>query len=309
MHLLAWLWAAPLAIILVVGGICAARYTAPAEAPSRTWGLVPRLAPAFGRISGCILVLAAGTGMIIALVWPVGYGARNFDAQDHSVYNWVFERSQTHWLHSAMRLLTQMSNNRQTQVVAAISLSVLTVVWFFRRRGLLVLVPAVLIMTAYELEHQLQHTLKLLAHRTGPVPTDLGAFPSGGCARIISVYGLIIYLTLRVFGKTRSKTAVVAWTLLVAATFTEAFSRLYLGKHWISDIFGGLVFGAILLAVLIVATRMLDRPDRVDDAAAVSTGATLAEPVEPVARFAPTTDQGSADAPTGSTAGQAAATP
>jgi membrane-associated phospholipid phosphatase len=262
MNSLAWLWVAPMAVILVVGAIWAARFTPAAEGRSGRWGLEPRLAPAFGRISGCILVLAAGTGLSIALVWPLGYWARNFDAQDHNFYNWVFPRANAHWLHSAMRLLTEMSNNRQTQVVAAFFMVALTIVWFFHRRGLVVLAPAVLILTAYEIEHQIQHTLKLLAHRTGPVPAGLGSFPSGGCARLICVYGLILYLVLRRFNKTRSKIAIVGWTLLAAATYTEAYSRIYLGKHWISDVVGGLALGIVLLFVFIAAAQMLDRPDR-----------------------------------------------
>jgi membrane-associated phospholipid phosphatase len=294
MNLLVWLWVVPLAVILMGGALWAARFS-PASTgwlANRGWGLTPRLEPAFGRISGCILVLAAGAGMTIAIVWPVGFGARNFNANDHAVYNWVLPRANVHWLHSTMRLLTEMSNNRQTQVVAAFAMAVLTVVWLFHRRGLAVFAPAVLILAAYEIEHQLQHTLKFLAARKGPVPADLGAFPSGGCARLISVYGLIIYLVLRRFGKTRSKIAVVAWTLLAGAAYTEGYSRLYLGKHWISDIFGGLVLGVVLLAVFIAATKMLDRPGRNEqEASDVSTHATFAGVSEPADRFAtPTAD-------------------
>jgi len=289
MSLLAWLWVAPLAVILVGGALWASRFS-PASThrfADRGWGLTPRLQPVFGRISGCILVLAAGAGMTVAIVWPVGYWARNFKTQDHKVYNWVFTRDNAHWLHSAMSVLTKMSNNRETQVVAAFAMAVLTIAWLFHRRGLVVLAPAVLILTAYEIEHQLQHTLKLLAARTGPVPAGLGAFPSGGCARLISVYGLIIYLVLRRLGKTRSKIAILAWTLLAAATFTEAYSRLYLGKHWISDIVGGLALGVVLLAVFIAATKMLDRPGRdVEEAAGASTNASFAATAEPAGRFA-----------------------
>ncbi len=96
-----------------------------------------------------------------------------------------------------MSTLTKMSNNRETQVVAGAFMVVLTLWWLRHRRGLAVLAPAVLIITAYEIEHQLQHTLKLLAARTGPVPAGLGSFPSGGVARLMSIYGLILYLVLR----------------------------------------------------------------------------------------------------------------
>jgi len=258
LNVLTLMYVLPLALIVLGGAVWTMRY---APGPSADgWGLVARLQSVFGRISGALLVLAAGTGAIIAIVWPIGYGARNFDPQDHSVYNWVLLHAHAHWLHSAMNVLTKMSNNRETQVVGAIAMAVLTIAWVRHRRGIAILTPAVLILAAYEIEHQLQHTLKLLAARTGPVPAGLGAFPSGGCARIICVYGLIIYLVLRRFDLTRTKIAVAAWTVLAAASFTEAFSRLYLGKHWVSDIVGGVVFGAVLLAVLIAAAKMLDRP-------------------------------------------------
>jgi membrane-associated phospholipid phosphatase len=292
LHFLALIYFIPLLAIVVFGGLLALGRRTPAVAEGqrrrrRPPGLTARLEPAFGRISGTILVLAAGTGLSIALIWPLGYWARNFDAQDHKVYNWVFPRANIHWLHSAMRVLTEMSNNRQTQVVAAFFMVALTIVWFFHRRGLVVLAPAVLILTAYEIEHQIQHTLKLLAHRTGPVPAGLGSFPSGGCARLICVYGLILYLVLRRFNKTRSKIAIVGWTLLIAATYTEAYSRLYLGKHWISDIVGGLALGVVLLAVFIAAAKMLDRPDRDIEAADVSNNATHAGTGSPVVAYEP----------------------
>ena len=278
MNLLAWMWVAPLAVILVVGAILTARYSPAADAPDRSWGLTPRLIPSFGRISGTILVYCAGAGAVIALIWPLAYWARNSDKLDHKVYNWILPRANAHWLHSAMRLLTEMSNNRQTQVVSAFFMLVLTIVWFFKRRGgFVVFAPAVLILAAYEIEHQLQHTLKVLAHRSGPVPAGLGAFPSGGCARLIACYGLIIYLVLRITNKTRSRLAVVLWTLLVAATYTEAYSRMYLGKHWLTDVIGGLAFGVVLLPVFIAATRMLDRADReTQEPAEVSTQARFA---------------------------------
>lgn len=270
MNLLALFYVIPLLAILAVGVLLVwGRTPAPAEAAAsrrRVPGLAARIQPAFGRISGCILVLAAGAGACLAIVWPFGYWARKSNASDHKVYNWVLVH-QSHWLHSAMKVLTQMSNNRQTQVVAAFFMVALTIVWFFHRRGLVVLAPAVLIIAAYEIEHQLQHTLKFLAARHITAPEGMGSFPSGGVARIISVYGLIIYLLLRRFGKTRSKIAIAAWTVLAAASYTEAYSRLYLGKHWISDVVGGVVLGVVLLYFFIVAAQVLDRPDRNDQVA------------------------------------------
>jgi membrane-associated phospholipid phosphatase len=49
----------------------------------------------------------------------------------------------------------------------------------------------------------------------------------------------------------------------------EGYSRLYLLKHWLTDVLGGYVFGLSLLAVFVYAGRALldvDDVDEVDDA-------------------------------------------
>ncbi len=265
MRILVWAYVIPMLVIVVAGALLVVRY-APDPTAQRGWlsgprGFVVRVRSGFGRVSGTVLALAAGAGVIIAICWPIGYGARKFTPYDHKVYNWVLPRSNTHWLHSAMSTLTKMSNNRETQVVCAIFMVVLTIWWLRHRRGLGIFIPAALILLAYEVEHQLQHILKVLAARTGPVPADVGAYPSGGVARLISVYGLLIYLVLRRTNLTRTKWAVGAWSVLALAVYTESYSRLYLGKHWISDIVGGLVFGALLLVVFVAMTKLLDEPD------------------------------------------------
>jgi membrane-associated phospholipid phosphatase len=265
LRILVWAYVIPMLVILAAGALLVLRYS-PDPMSEGGWlsgprGFLVRVRSGFGRVSGTLLALAAGAGVIIAIGWPIGYGARKFTRYDHKVYNWVLPRSHTHWLHSSMSTLTKMSNNRETQVVCAIFMVVLTAWWFRHRRGLGVLIPAALILAAYEIEHQLQHVLKVLAARTGPVPAGVGAYPSGGVARLISVYGLIIYLVLRRTKLTRTKWAVGAWSVLALAVYTEAYSRLYLGKHWISDIVGGLVFGGLLLVLFIAMTKLLDEPD------------------------------------------------
>ena len=45
------------------------------------------------------------------------------------------------------------------------------------------------------------------------------------------------------------------WTVIAALGFIEAYSRAYLAVHWVSDAVGGLIFGAVLLGIFIVALR------------------------------------------------------
>jgi membrane-associated phospholipid phosphatase len=43
-------------------------------------------------------------------------------------------------------------------------------------------------------------------------------------------------------------------------TFNEAYSREYLSKHWFIDILSGVLYGAVLLAPLIAAVRLIAGP-------------------------------------------------
>lgn len=73
------------------------------------------------------------------------------------------------------------------------------------------------------------------------------SFPSGHSTVNMVLYGFLTFLVLREVRPRRSLPLITGASLLV---FLIAFSRLYLGAHWFSDVIGGLAFGSLWIALL-----------------------------------------------------------
>ena len=78
------------------------------------------------------------------------------------------------------------------------------------------------------------------------------SFPSGHATRATMLFG---WGALALFGRARRWSILVACTLLV---WLEAFSRVYLGDHWPTDVAGGILLGGAGLALaLALAPRAI----------------------------------------------------
>ncbi|MCB5944365.1 bifunctional DedA family/phosphatase PAP2 family protein [Acidocella sp. KAb 2-4] len=76
---------------------------------------------------------------------------------------------------------------------------------------------------------------------------DAYSFPSGHATASTALYGFLVVLICRETGNRARVLVTLAATLLVGAI---AFSRLYLGAHWLSDVTAGLAFGVAWVALL-----------------------------------------------------------
>ncbi|MEV4341364.1 phosphatase PAP2 family protein [Streptomyces sp. NPDC049590] len=128
------------------------------------------------------------------------------------------------------------------------------VVWLVRRRAAwwtaLWLAATVAVATL------VQQSVKAAVGRPRPVwpdPVDsahYAAFPSGHALTATVVCGLLLWLLRRSgAGRVLWRTAVTAAVVSVAGV---GVTRVWLGVHWASDVVGGWLFGALLVALAVL---------------------------------------------------------
>ncbi len=207
-----------------------------------------------GPIGAATSIALAGMTAVIGVLWLVGaILARQEDRIDRPVYNWMRDH-QMHgslWWHLNDQV-SAMGNNDRTKVVIVIAGVVLAVLW--RRRAWWI--PPLALCAAYLGERFTQQLLKLAVHRGHP-PTTLGTYPSGGCGRLIAVSGVALLLLFLHYPQLHHRWRATGWTALALAAYSQGYSRTYLLKHWLTDVLGGWLFGAALLAVFSTATLAL----------------------------------------------------
>lgn len=219
----------------------------------RAQGVVSVSSAELGRVVTAVITLLAGSGAIIVVLWSLGWPVKIFESRvDHPIFGWFQDRQDAGWS-SIWRVLTNIGALNLTQattVVAAIGLAVL----YAKRRWW---VPLVIMPVAYVLEKTLQDLLLLVVDRGHP-PTTLGSYPSGGCARVIVIYGLIVFFLLRRFDAGPRVVALGVSVVAFAETL-QAYARLYNLEHWFTDVVAGVVFGVLLISTCIAAALVLDR--------------------------------------------------
>ena len=115
-----------------------------------------------------------------------------------------------------------------------------------------------------ELEAQLgagllQFVTKWAADLPRPNAAPWG-FPSGHVLSLAVFFGLVVWLVVTA-SRRRQRWRIAAGVLSATAVGAVGFSRLYLDKHWLSDLAGGLMAGMayLLLAIWVVEVVIVDR--------------------------------------------------
>jgi undecaprenyl-diphosphatase len=75
------------------------------------------------------------------------------------------------------------------------------------------------------------------------------SFPSGHAVRATVVFGLLAYLLFRSYRAVWARVLTVSVYLL--AVLLVAMSRVYLGVHYVTDVWGGMLLGGALLAAVV----------------------------------------------------------
>lgn len=119
--------------------------------------------------------------------------------------------------------------------------------------------PPAVLASAIAVDKYTTLALRRKFGRLGPPTSPAGTYPAGGPDRVVLFTGLIANMLWREFsGSERGKAMAVGVVGVLA--FNMSYCRVYLSKHWLTDILSGLIYGTILYTPLAVAIRLIAGP-------------------------------------------------
>ncbi len=195
-------------------------------------------------LAGAVLVY----GLMALLGLLVVHGGPTIDKP---IQTWTVAHRMHKWA-AVMNRLTKIGDTWTTWGAAVTAAVCLAVTW--RRNRWL---PPVALAAAIVVDHFTTLYIRHTFERPGPPGSPHGTFPSGGCDRVVLIYGLIGYLLWYEFSRQR-RAGIWAGTAVAALAFSEGYSRGYLTLHWFTDILSGWLYGGLLLLVFIVAVRYVE---------------------------------------------------
>ena len=198
------------------------------------------------------------SGVVVSLV---GYLAlaifaaqQQLFALDYGTRTWV-RIVRYELLDAPMAIVTQLGDN--VGLIPLIALGML-VLWWVNPRWAIAL-PVLMAGAG-----ALQWVAKAAAGRARPDSSPWG-FPSGHALSMVVFFGLMIYLVATA-SRRRRRWRLLACLVCLAPVVVVSFSRLYLDRHWLSDLAGGLTVGMAYLLLTIWVVEVLLVPPKEEPA-------------------------------------------
>ena len=172
---------------------------------------------------------------------------------DPRIHLWVLQH-RTGWLDTTMRAMTWLGANAVVVPMLAISAVLLCRI----RHSWAPPVPIVAVYTACVLLHALVGDV---VRRPRPTAADwlTGAggwsYPSGHTIQATAAYGVLLVLLAEGTTPRVRRRLTLAAVVIVALVAT---SRVYLGVHWASDVFGSISLGTLVVSLAVI-TRLATR--------------------------------------------------
>ena len=129
-----------------------------------------------------------------------------------------------------------------------VGIAAITIIIWMLYKWRVFIVPFLITLLVSELFNWLG---KIIIHRSRPdvalYVEHTYSFPSGHSTIAVALYGFIAYALIRTQTKWRTKLIILFWALMVIIGI--GFSRLYLGEHFVSDVWGGYLLGLLWLII------------------------------------------------------------
>lgn len=200
------------------------------------------------------VLLIGGTWLFLGILEDIVAGDPLVEL-DRSVYS-MLQAIRTSWADSVFAAITALGGAASVVAVMLAVAALLLLERCWRTLGYW--------LAAAGFAEALVWVLKTAVGRARPSAIYSGveqySFPSGHAAMSITVYGFLAFLLVR--GKSppvKAAAAVLAGSLILLI----AFSRLYLGVHWFSDVSASLALGLAWVALLAIAHIHHVRDERV----------------------------------------------
>jgi membrane-associated phospholipid phosphatase len=218
--------------------------------------LAARLRPegALGLSLTILLALLATAGVALGAVVQDVIAGNDSARLDRPTLEF-FARHRQPWLTTSARAAATLGS---TTVVVAVVV-VVGVWWWWRRRTTR---PLLLLSLAYLGSAALFRLISLATNRPRPPGTLAvghiagSAFPSGHATQAAAVWGMLATVTAAAFSAWRPRVA--SWVVAAVVVAAVGTSGVYLGAHWVTDVFAGWALGALWLFAVLSAARAVD---------------------------------------------------